>query len=116
MFVAAVVGGLGTIAGAVLGALFLRGTQWFITAPEWRFLSSAVGVLLVLLVLPGGLASLFGKLRDVGVRWLLGRAGPDELAPPDAAVTEPSAVEDAAAALVAAAKQDAPERALDPAP
>ena len=116
VFVAAVVGGLGTIAGAVLGALFLRGTQWFITAPEWRFLSSAVGVLLVLLVLPGGLASLFGKLRDVGLRWLLGRAGTDELTAPDADVTEESAVEDAAAALVAAANQDVPERALDPAP
>ena len=36
VFVAAVIGGLGTVAGAVLGALFLRGTQWFITAPEWR--------------------------------------------------------------------------------
>ena len=75
VFVAAVIGGLGTLAGAVLGALFLRGTQWFITAPEWRFLSSGAGVLLVLLVLPGGLASLFVKLRDVGVRWLQRRSG-----------------------------------------
>ena len=40
--------------GGVLGAVFLRGSQWFITAPEWRLLSSALGVLLVLLILPGG--------------------------------------------------------------
>lgn len=80
VFVASVIGGLGTIAGAVLGALFLRGTQWFITAPEWRFLSSAAGVLLVLLVLPGGLGALVVKVRDAGVRWLLRH---DVDAPPD---------------------------------
>ena len=51
-------------AGAVLGAVYLRGTQWFITAPEWQFLSSAVGVLLVLLVLPGGLAVAGRQARD----------------------------------------------------
>ena len=65
VFVAAVVGGLGSVAGAVLGAAYLRGTDWFITAPEWYFLSTAVGVLFVLLVLPGGLASLLVTLRDV---------------------------------------------------
>ncbi len=92
VFVAAVIGGLGTIAGAVLGALFLRGTQWFITAPEWRFLSSGAGVLLVLLVLPGGLASLFVKLRDVGVRWLQRRsvASVAHARSPTAAVAEPT--------------------------
>jgi hypothetical protein len=44
---AAVVGGLGSLFGGVLGAVFLRGSQWFITAPEWRLLSSALGVLVV---------------------------------------------------------------------
>ena len=68
VFVAAVVGGLGSLAGAVLGAAYLRGTDWFITAPEWYFLSTAVGVLFVLLVLPGGLASLLVMLRDAYVR------------------------------------------------
>jgi branched-chain amino acid transport system permease protein len=64
VFTAAVVGGLGSLFGGVLGAVFLRGSQWFITAPEWRLLSSALGVLLVLLILPGGLASLVIKIRD----------------------------------------------------
>ena len=117
VFVASVVGGLGTAAGAVLGALFLRGTQWFITAPEWRFVSSAVGVLLVLLILPGGLVSVFVKLRDVTVRWLLGRAGGDPSTHPEAAVTTASTAADgAAAALVVDAPQATPDRALDPAP
>jgi branched-chain amino acid transport system permease protein len=66
VFTAAVVGGLGALFGGVLGAVFLRGSEWFITAPEWRLLSSALGVLLVLLILPGGLASLVIRIRD---RW-----------------------------------------------
>jgi branched-chain amino acid transport system permease protein len=64
VFVAAVVGGLGSIFGAVLGAMFLWGVRWFLPTTEWRFLASAVGVLLVLLVLPGGAAGLIARIRD----------------------------------------------------
>jgi branched-chain amino acid transport system permease protein len=73
VFTSAVVGGLGSLFGGVLGAVFLRGSQWFITAPEWRLLSSAMGVLLVLLILPGGLASLVIKVRDRLVILILAR-------------------------------------------
>ena len=72
VFVSAVIGGLGSLGGAVLGALYLRGTQWFITDQIWQLLSTGVGVLLVLLILPGGLGSLWVKLRDVVVRLLTG--------------------------------------------
>jgi len=64
VFVASVVGGLGSLAGAVLGALFLWGIRWFVPANEWRFLASASGVLLVLLLLPGGLVGLLARVRD----------------------------------------------------
>jgi branched-chain amino acid transport system permease protein len=64
VFTAAVVGGLGSLFGGVLGAVFLRGSQWFITSAEWRLLSSAIGVLIVLLIIPGGLVSLVVKVRD----------------------------------------------------
>ncbi|HSP27404.1 MAG TPA: ABC transporter permease, partial [Ilumatobacteraceae bacterium] len=73
VFTAAVVGGLGSLFGGVLGAVFLRGSEWFITAPEWRLLSSALGVLFVLLILPGGLASLVIKVRD----WYVSLVLPD---------------------------------------
>ncbi len=76
VFTAGVVGGLGSLFGGVLGAIYLRGTDWFITEPAWQFLSSAVGVLLVLLVLPGGLASLVIKLRDRLVGYLVRRSEP----------------------------------------
>ena len=64
VFISAVIGGLGSLGGAFLGALYLRGTRWFITAQEWQVLSSGVGVLFVLLVLPGGLGGLWVRLRD----------------------------------------------------
>ncbi|MFM9036282.1 MAG: ABC transporter permease [Actinomycetota bacterium] len=68
VFTASVVGGLGSMFGALLGAVYLRGTEWFVTAEEWRFLSSAAGVLLVLLILPGGLGALIVRIRDELVR------------------------------------------------
>ena len=73
VFISAVIGGLGSLGGAVLGALYLRGTQWFITDQAWQLLSSGFGVLLVLLILPGGLGSLWVTLRDTVVRLLTGR-------------------------------------------
>jgi branched-chain amino acid transport system permease protein len=76
VFTAAVVGGLGSLFGGVLGAVFLRGSEWFITSPEWRLLSSAIGVLIVLLILPGGLASLVIKVRDRLVTIIVGHTAP----------------------------------------
>jgi branched-chain amino acid transport system permease protein len=89
VFVSSVVGGLGSVWGAVLGATYLRGTQWFITAPEWYFVSTAAGVLLVLLLLPGGLVSVFVRLRDLGVRWLLRRSGEADAEPTVTVPDEP---------------------------
>jgi branched-chain amino acid transport system permease protein len=73
VFTASVVGGLGALFGGVLGAVFLRGSQWFITSPEWRLLSSAIGVLIVLLIVPGGLASLVIRIRDRLVALIIAR-------------------------------------------
>ncbi|HEX2575034.1 MAG TPA: hypothetical protein VHK88_01710 [Aquihabitans sp.] len=72
VFTAAVVGGLGSLAGAALGALYLNGGTWFL--PErWQLLPSAVGVLAVLLVLPGGLGNLLYRGRDALLRRLARR-------------------------------------------
>ena len=86
------------LGGAFLGALYLRGTRWFITDPAWQLLSTGFGVLLVLLVLPGGLGSLWVKLRDVGVRLLTGHRvdepPPDDtVAPAEPAPPEPAPAE-----------------------
>ena len=74
IFTAAVVGGLGSMSGAVLGALYLNGGVWFLP-DRWRLLPSAVGVLAVLMVLPGGLANLMYRGRDALLRRLAVRRG-----------------------------------------
>ncbi len=71
VFTSAVIGGLGSLGGAVLGAVYLRGIRWFITSQEWQLLSTGGGVLLVLLILPGGLGGLWVTVRDVIVRLLV---------------------------------------------
>lgn len=70
VFTSAVIGGLGSLGGAVLGAAYLRGVRWFIPSQEWQLLSTGGGVLLVLLILPGGLGGLWVKVRDLAVRRL----------------------------------------------
>jgi branched-chain amino acid transport system permease protein len=75
VFIAAVVGGVGSLLGGLLGALFLKGGQYFLPGAQWQGLVSAVGVLLVLMVLPGGLSDVVYRLRDAGLRWIAQRRG-----------------------------------------
>ncbi|MEN9594228.1 MAG: hypothetical protein RLY23_711 [Actinomycetota bacterium] len=58
-----VIGGLGSISGAVLGAIYVRGAAWLLPA-EWQFLATGAGLLLVLLLLPGGLGAALADMRD----------------------------------------------------
>jgi ABC-type branched-subunit amino acid transport system permease subunit len=66
VFTMVIIGGVTTPAGAVIGALYLQGSAWFLPT-EWQFFASGVGVMFVLLVLPGGIGGLLYRLRD---RWL----------------------------------------------
>jgi branched-chain amino acid transport system permease protein len=68
VFTTAVIGGLGSLPGAIIGALYVRGSQWFL-GNEWQQLfASSVGVLLVLLIAPGGLGGLLVRVRDAWLR------------------------------------------------
>jgi hypothetical protein len=69
-----VVGGLGSISGAVLGATFVYGVQYFLPA-QYAFLASGAGLLLVLLLMPGGLGAAFGDARDGALRLYARRKG-----------------------------------------
>ncbi|HEV3281873.1 MAG TPA: ABC transporter permease [Acidimicrobiales bacterium] len=61
-----VIGGLDSITGALLGALYLVGLPaLFGTTPTIQFLTSGLGLLAFVLYLPGGLAELLHQLGDV---------------------------------------------------
>jgi ABC-type branched-subunit amino acid transport system permease subunit len=61
-----VIGGLGSIDGAVLGAVYLVGIPaMFGTTPTIQFLTSGIGLLAFILYLPGGLADLLHRLGDL---------------------------------------------------
>ena len=75
VFTTAVVGGVGSLLGSALGAIYLEGGQWFLPGAQWQALASAVGVLLVLMVVPGGLSDVAYRLRDAWLRWTAKRYG-----------------------------------------
>jgi branched-chain amino acid transport system permease protein len=83
-----VIGGLGSIAGAVLGALYLEGLPALFGAnPTIQFLTSGLGLIAFILYLPGGLGELlhrFGDLVTMGVRALGDRLSPGHPGPPPA--------------------------------
>lgn len=74
VFTMAVIGGIGSIPGAVLGAVYLRGTQWFLPN-DWQVVATGAGVLIVLLVLPTGLGGLLYRVRDLWLRSVVRRHG-----------------------------------------
>jgi branched-chain amino acid transport system permease protein len=68
LFLNTVTGGLGSILGAVLGSLYYGVVSLFSSSPIVLILSSGIGVLLVLLLFPGGLASMWYSARDATLR------------------------------------------------
>jgi branched-chain amino acid transport system permease protein len=87
-----VIGGLGSIPGAILGALYLEGLPaLFGSNPTIQFLTSGLGLIAFILYLPGGLAEVLRRTGDVvadGVRNLRQRrshhaqVGDGPVAPP----------------------------------
>jgi branched-chain amino acid transport system permease protein len=60
-----IIGGLGSIEGAVLGAVYLIGVPAaFGSGPAVQFVTSGVGLTIFILFLPGGLAGLLHRLGD----------------------------------------------------
>jgi ABC-type branched-subunit amino acid transport system permease subunit len=86
-----VIGGLDSITGALLGALYLVGLPaMFGTTPTIQFLTSGLGLLAFVLYLPGGLAELLHRLGDVvtlGIEHL--RRGGDAPPPVGESAPEP---------------------------
>ncbi len=81
VFTMVVIGGLGSVSGVVLGAVYLQATYYFAQQQDvidpgiFRLLSSSLGVLLVLMILPGGLGALVYRVRDAALRAVARRRG-----------------------------------------
>ncbi len=88
VFSGATIGGLGSLGGASVGAALLRGGQDL--DATIRLVGAGVGVLVVLWVLPAGLAGLAARARDAVARRLATRAGPATAAPGDDTPAIPS--------------------------
>lgn len=73
VFLMVVIGGLGSIPGAILGAAYIQGINYF--APGLRFFATGIGVLVMLMLIPGGLSQLLYQVRDSILRFAAGRRG-----------------------------------------
>jgi branched-chain amino acid transport system permease protein len=80
-FIMTVVGGIGSIPGAVLGAVFIEGITYFrnVFPDSVRNLlglfTGPLGVIIVLMLAPGGLAQILYRVRDTILRWTADRRG-----------------------------------------
>ncbi|MET0737485.1 MAG: ATP-binding cassette domain-containing protein, partial [Acidimicrobiales bacterium] len=82
MIATAVIGGIGSVAGPIIGALFVRGLPVaFGDVEEVQLLTSAIGLLLLLMYFPGGLMQIIYAGRDAVLGWADRRLSAREEAP-----------------------------------
>jgi ABC-type branched-subunit amino acid transport system ATPase component/branched-subunit amino acid ABC-type transport system permease component len=72
-----VLGGLAVVAGPLVGALYISALPVFVNLSSAGLAATAFGWLVLVLFVPGGLASLLEPLRRVAVRGLLRLSGQD---------------------------------------
>ncbi len=70
-----VVGGIGILAGPLLGVALVQGVPAFIPIESIALVASRFGLLLLILYFPGGIVQLVAPLRDRVISWLGRRAG-----------------------------------------
>lgn len=68
IFLTAVIGGLGSIPGALLGAVYFAVVNFTVQGTTGRLFASAAGVLVVLYAFPGGLGAMAYSARDAILR------------------------------------------------
>lgn len=74
LFSMVVIGGLGSIPGAILGAVYVRGAEFYLKG-GWAVIASGAGLLVLLMLAPGGLGELLYRVRDHLLRLVANRRG-----------------------------------------
>jgi ABC-type branched-subunit amino acid transport system ATPase component/ABC-type branched-subunit amino acid transport system permease subunit len=72
LFTMVVIGGLGSLPGAILGAAYVWSAQFFLQGAT-QLLATGAGLLLLLMFVPGGLGQLVFNVRDRYLRWVADR-------------------------------------------
>jgi hypothetical protein len=75
VFSTAVIGGLGSITGALIGVLLFKYLETLTFLGDLRLALNGLGLLVVLYLLPGGLGQLVFNLRDRVLRRIADRRG-----------------------------------------
>jgi branched-chain amino acid transport system permease protein len=68
IFSMAVIGGLGSVPGILVAAAYFATLEFFIASERAQLFTSGTGLLLILLLFPGGLGQILYDLRDAGLR------------------------------------------------
>jgi branched-chain amino acid transport system permease protein len=75
VFTLVVVGGLGSMSGALLGAAYYTTVTYLVHSPLGALFVQGIGLLVILLVLPGGFGGALYDTRDAILRWIAKRRG-----------------------------------------
>ena len=75
VFTTSVIGGLGTLTGAIVGVLTFKLLEQWQALDEFRLFVTGAGLLVVLFFLPGGIGQLLFDGRDRYLRWVANRRG-----------------------------------------
>jgi branched-chain amino acid transport system permease protein len=73
VFSTAVIGGLGSVPGAISGVLIFRYLETITALGDLRQAITGAGLLVVLLVIPGGFGQVMLNVRDRYLRWVAKR-------------------------------------------
>jgi len=73
VFTTAVIGGLGSVTGAVAGVLAFQWLGTWQALGQWRLVVTGVGLLVVLYAVPGGFGQVIFSVRDRYLRWVANR-------------------------------------------
>jgi ABC-type branched-subunit amino acid transport system ATPase component/branched-subunit amino acid ABC-type transport system permease component len=102
VFSMAVIGGASSIGGTLAGVALVRWLAYVF--PRYQFLLAGVGVLVILMIVPGGLGQAFERVRDRYATWCARRRGVtllDELETIEEPVGEPPQPQSASRSTVA---------------
>jgi branched-chain amino acid transport system permease protein len=75
LLIIVVIGGVTSLPGALLGTLYIGVLKYGDLSTQSQLLATGFGALLLLYVVPGGLAQVFYSIRDGALRWVARRRG-----------------------------------------